>query len=262
MHNASGTPAAAPPDRVILKLGGSVITDKSADCAINRAGLEALATAIAGARHEGIVIIHGAGSCGHPEAKRYHLDKGAAVGETEGIYVTHRAVSGLNDAVVETLRSRGVAAVGVHPLHTGVADNGRLIGFEDRHLETMLALGMVPVIHGDVVMDLSRGACIVSGDQLVRYLAAALKISRVGLATDVPGVLDGGRVVPEISRQTLPKLHIGDSTHTDVTGGMRGKIDELLALADAGTESEIFHVSRVRDFLSGAATGGTRVRGK
>jgi isopentenyl phosphate kinase len=118
------------------------------------------------------------------------------------------------------------------------------------------------VIHGDVVMDLSRGACIVSGDQLVRYLAAALLISRVGLATDVPGVLDGGRVVPEITRQTIATLHIGDSLHTDVTGGMRGKIDELLALADAGTESEIFHVSRVRDFLCGAATGGTRVRGK
>ena len=262
MHNMHGTSPAAKPDHVILKLGGSVITDKSADCAINRAGLEALAIAIAGARHEGIVIIHGAGSCGHPEAKRYHLDRGATAGATEGIYVTHRAVSGLNDAVVETLRSKGVAAVGVHPLHTAVADNGRLIGFEDRHLETMLALGMVPVIHGDVVMDLSRGACIVSGDQLVRYLAAALSISRVGLATDVPGVLDGGRVVPEITRQTIATLHIGDSLHTDVTGGMRGKIDELLALADAGTESEIFHVSRVRDFLSGAATGGTRVRGK
>jgi isopentenyl phosphate kinase len=250
------------PDRVILKLGGSVITDKSADCAINRAGLESLATAIAGARHEGIVIVHGAGSCGHPEAKRYHLDKGASPGQTGGIYVTHRAVSGLNDAVVETLRSKGVAAVGIHPLHAAVADNGRLIGFEDRHLETMLALGMVPVIHGDVVMDLSRGACIVSGDQLVRYLAAALSISRVGLATDVPGVLDGGHVVPEITRQTMPTLHIGDSTHTDVTGGMRGKIDELLALADAGAGSEIFHVSRVRDFLAGAATGGTRIRGK
>jgi isopentenyl phosphate kinase len=126
----------------------------------------------------------------------------------------------------------------------------------------MLALGMVPVIHGDVVMDLSRGACIVSGDQLVRYLAAALQISRVGLATDVPGVLDGGRVVPEITRRTVRDLHIGDSMHTDVTGGMRGKIDELLGLADAGTGSDIFHVSRVADFLAGSAHGGTSVRGE
>ena len=93
------------------------------------------------------------------------LDKGAVAGDTEGIYITHRAVSRLNDAVVEALREKGVTAIGVHPLHMAVADNGRLVAFEHRHLEKMLLLKMVPVIHGDVVMDLSRGACIVSGDQ-------------------------------------------------------------------------------------------------
>jgi isopentenyl phosphate kinase len=248
-------------ERLILKLGGSVITDKSADCAVNREQLASVASAIAGARTGGIIVIHGAGSCGHPEAKRYHLDKGAKAGETEGIFVTHRAVSSLNDAVVLALGDKGVAAVGVHPLHVVIADNGRLAGFESRHLETMLMLGMVPVIHGDVVMDLSRGACIVSGDQLVRYLAVALRINRVGLATDVPGVLDGGRVVPEITKKTVPHLQIGSSHHTDVTGGMRGKIDELLGLADAGIRSDIFHVSRVPDFLRGSGHGGTIVRG-
>ncbi len=245
----------------ILKLGGSIITDKGADCTVNREGLAAVAAAIAGAGTAGgIVVIHGAGSCGHPEAKRYHLDTGAKAGETAGIYVTHRAVSGLNDEVVRTLREKGVQALGIHPLHTGIADNGRLIGFETRHIMKMLSLGMVPVIHGDVVMDLSRGACIVSGDQLVRYLAAGLGIRRVGLATDVPGVLDGKSVVPRITRGTIAQIPIGSSSHTDVTGGMRGKIDELLGLADAGIGSDIFHVSRVSDFLSGKPHGGTMVR--
>lgn len=247
-------------DACILKLGGSVITDKKADCAVNRGQLEQVAVAIAANRTGGIIVIHGAGSCGHPEAKRYHLDAGAKEGETEGIFVTHKAVSGLNDEVVRTLREKGVQAVGVHPLHLGIADNGRLIGFETRHVQKMLGLGMVPVIHGDVVMDLSRGACIVSGDQLVRYLAVDLAIRRVGLATDVPGVLDGGSVVVRITRRTVPELHIGNSTHTDVTGGMKGKIDELLGLADAGTGSDIFHVSRVGDFLQGRPHGGTMVR--
>jgi isopentenyl phosphate kinase len=249
-------------DACILKLGGSVITDKRADCAVNKEQLASVASAIAGAPPGGILVIHGAGSCGHPEARRYRLDAGAKAGETEGIFVTHRAVSSLNDEVVRALREKGVPAIGVHPLHTGIADNGRLVGFETRHLETMLALGMVPVIHGDVVMDLARGACIVSGDQLVRYLAVGLSIRRVGLATDVPGVLDEGRVVPGISKSTVSGLHIGSSTHTDVTGGMRGKIDELLGLADAGIGSDIFHVSRVADFLNGKPHGGTMVRGE
>jgi len=249
-------------ERMILKLGGSVITDKSADCAVNHERLATLASAIATSRHGGIVIVHGAGSCGHPEAKRYHLDKGASEGHTEGIWVTHRVVSSLNDEVVRALRDKGVAAVGVHPFHTAVADNGRLVSFEHRHLEKMLALGMVPVIHGDVVMDMTRGACIVSGDQLVRYLALALHITCVGLATDVPGVLDGDRVVPKITRGTTLNLHIGNSKHTDVTGGMSGKLNELFELADAGIGSDIFAVSRVADFLNGKDHGGTLVRGE
>jgi len=248
-------------DLMLLKLGGSIITDKSKDCSINYDRLSSVAAMIAAAQAGGMIIIHGAGSCGHPEAKRYRLDAGASAGETEGIYVTHRAVSSLNEAVVEVLREKGVPAIGIHPLHLGVADNGRLTAFECQHLETMLSLGMVPVIHGDVVMDLSKGACIVSGDQLARYLATGLKISRVGLATDVPGVLDGDRVVPEITRSSVPALKIGSSTHTDVTGGMRGKINELLELADAGIGSDIFHVSRIGDFLKGNDHGGTRVRG-
>jgi len=248
-------------ERILVKLGGSVITDKKTDCAINRNQLSFVASAISRAGTGDIVIIHGAGSCGHPEAKRYRLDEGAVKGQTEGIYVTHRAVSRLNDSVVETLREKGVAAVGIHPLHIAVADNGRLIAFEYRHLEKMLMLKMVPVIHGDVVMDLSRGACIVSGDQLVRYLAVALKINRVGLATDVPGVLDGGYVVPEITKKMVPSLQIGNSMHTDVTGGMRGKINELLGLAGAGIGSDIFHVSRIGDFLAGTDHGGTKIKG-
>jgi isopentenyl phosphate kinase len=68
--------------------------------------------------------------------------------------------------------------------------------------------------------------------------------------------------VPVITRRTVASLHIGDSKHTDVTGGMRGKITELLELADAGIGSDLFHVSRIEDFLAGADHGGTKVKGK
>ena len=248
-------------NRLMLKLGGSVITDKSGDCRIDTGRLKEIAAAVAGAGDGNvqILIVHGAGSCGHPEAKRYRLDLGADRASAEGIAVTHRAVSSLNAAVVSALRDAGIEAAGVHPLHAGFADGGRLVSFEHRHLDRMLALGMVPVIHGDVVMDASRGACIVSGDQLIRFLALPLSMRRVGLATDVPGVLAGTEVVPVITPETFSRIQIGSSNHTDVTGGMRGKILELLDLAKAGIGSEIFHVSRIPDFLAGKDCGGTRV---
>jgi len=246
-------------DRMMLKIGGSVITDKGGDCTINRGSLASIATAVAAGRGTGLVIVHGAGSCGHPEAKRFGLNSGVRAGHAEGVAVTHYAVSRLNAEVVAALREQGIEAVGVHPLHAGFADNGRIVAFEYLQLEKMLTLGMVPVIHGDVVMDRSRGACIVSGDQLVRHLAPPLGMDRVGLATDVPGVLNGGVVVPVITPASASTLQIGSSSYTDVTGGMRGKINELFDLARAGVGSEIFHVSRIPDFLAGRDCGGTKV---
>ena len=88
-----------------------------------------------------------------------------------------------------------------------------------------------------------------------------MPLDRIGLATDVPGVLSAGRVMPFLSPATAGGLSIGRSDHIDVTGGMEGKVRELLELARAGVRSEIFHISRLGDFLDGTATGGTVIKG-
>jgi len=248
-------------ERILLKLGGSVITGKGGDCTINHAGLTEVAGEIATREDLSLLLVHGAGSCGHPEAHRYGIARGVDRENREGIAITHRAVSRLNDAVVGALREQRVEAAGVHPMDGCLAENGRIIGYEYRHISRMLDLGIVPVLHGDVVMDETRGACIISGDQLVRYFGAVLAPDRIGLATDVAGVLGDGRVLPLITPASAQGLAIGGSAHTDVTGGMKGKLQELLELASAGIRSEIFHVSRLGDFLDGQPTGGTVVAG-
>ena len=185
---------------VLLKLGGSVVTEKRSGGGIDRAAIAGIAAVLAAAEFAGAVI-HGAGSCGHPEAHRYGLARGADRSTRAGIPVTHEAVASLDRTIVGALRGAGLDAVGVHPLGACTAEDGRIVSFEEEPLRLLLGLGCVPVLHGDVVMDRRRGACIVSGDQLVSYLAPRLRLSRVGLVTDVPGVLGpDGAVVPRISR--------------------------------------------------------------
>ena len=246
------------PEPVLLKLGGSIVMDKQGDCAIDEAILARTAAVLARAAFQGLVV-HGAGSCGHPEARRYGLAEGATPRNREGIGVTHEAVGGLNRAVVGALRSAGLEAIGVHPLGACTAEGGRIASFELDPLRLLLALGCLPVLHGDVVMDRVRGACIVSGDQLISYLAPRLGLARIGLATDVPGVLAGGEVVSRITRSTVSELALGGSARTDVTGGMQGKVQELLHLADAGIASHIFELERLDDFLQGRPHGGTEI---
>mgnify|MGYP001767252213 CR=1 FL=1 len=251
------------PDRTILKIGGSVITHKAGGDTgtVREDVLREVAKALREYSDIPLILIHGAGSCGHPQAKRYRIQEGVSKNNRVGIYETHLAVSSLNELVVRTLRNEGLEAISVHPFQGMVASGGELSGYCLDHINLMLDLGMVPVLHGDVVMDTMKGACIVSGDQLVRVLAEKLSIDRIGLATDVAGVLDvDGTVVRELRRNMAHTIRIGGSGHVDVTGGMQGKITELLRLADRGIESEIFHISKLREFLSGTNHGGTRIK--
>jgi isopentenyl phosphate kinase len=247
--------------RIVLKLGGSVVTDKAGDCAIRTDRIAACAGEISRRPEVPIVLVHGAGSCGHPQAYRHRLDRGIPPGDVAGIPETHSAVVRLNAAIVGALRAAGREAVGIHPLGHCIAAHGRLRDPDWRPVELLLSLGVTPVLHGDVVMDTARGASIVSGDQIVVSLARALSPDRVGLATDVPGVLGPDGAVVERIRRGNAGVFARGSRNTDVTGGMGGKLAELLALADEGIGSSIFHASRIGDFLDGRPHGGTTVEG-
>lgn len=249
------------PEPLMLKIGGSVVTVKGRHGEIDRENIAMICREIGSHRDIPLLIVHGAGSCGHPEAERYRLTDGLSPENREGVSVTHQAVRRLNDTLVNALREEAVEAVGIHPLHLCYAENGRIVAMECRHIREMLSRAMVPVLHGDVVMDGVRGAAVISGDQIVAFLGRALRFSRIGLATDVPGVLAGEAVIPVLTPATMGQVRIGSSLHTDVTGGMGGKITELLALARAGTCSEIFHVSQINAFLEGRPHGGTVVKG-
>ena len=144
-----------------------------------------------------MIIVHGAGSFGHTYAKKYGLDKGF---DPEGAIVTHESVKKLASRVVDSLNRFGVLAVAVHPMGCTVCRNGRIESMYLDNIKLMLEKGFVPVLHGDVVMDLELGACVLSGDQIVPYLAKELGITRLGLGSAEDGVLDkDGKPVPEIT---------------------------------------------------------------
>ncbi|MCQ8893708.1 MAG: isopentenyl phosphate kinase [Methanolinea sp.] len=251
-------------DQILLKLGGSVLTDKGSPGVVDRAAMERIAKDLAAYAQGSLCIVHGAGSFGHPEAHRYGIAHGSQSPHVrEGIALTHGAVCTLNGTLVGVLRGAGIPAIGIHPLGSAWASNGALVALETRPIAALMALGLVPVLHGDVVMDGTRGTTIVSGDQIVRFLAEKVPFTRVGLATDVPGVLGpDGRVIQEIGWDDGRVVHVGRSSYTDVTGGMGGKLRELQELAKKGTTSDIFHVSRLADFLEGRPHGGTSVKGR
>jgi isopentenyl phosphate kinase len=130
-------------------------------------------------------------------------------------------------------------------------------------IKEMLKNGIMPVLHGDVAMDATGKAAIVSGDQLVAYIARALQAEVVAVGSNVDGVLFSGKPLSRITRKELSQVQsaIGGSAGVDVTGGMRGKLLELLDLADLGIDSMIFNAGiegNIARVLKGECVG-TRI---
>lgn len=242
----------------ILKLGGSVITDKDRPDTLDGRTLDYVADAVGDARTDDLVLVHGAGSFGHHHANQHGVSKTIGSHDVGAVIDIHGAMETLDQFVLARLHGRDVPAVPVHPFSVASRDSNAELSLPVRHIATMLGEGFVPVLYGDVVVHEGKGVTIVSGDELVTSVARQLDADRVGFCSTVPGVLDeNDAVIPEITSYEAVADVLGESESTDVTGGMAGKVRALLAL---GAPAFIFGPDDVAAFLSGENPG-TKIDG-
>lgn len=244
----------------ILKIGGSVITDKDSVSAAKKDEIDRISQEIAAFRKEvkmPLILVHGAGSFGHPQAIE-HMSKGF---NANGAYLTHASVKALNSIVVDSLNKAGLNALPVHPLSSCLLENGNIVEFRTGQIKLMVERDIVPVLHGDVVMDRVLGAAVLSGDRIVPYLATAEAASGIGAGSNVDGVLDNkGEIIKKITPLSFVdiKNNIQGASSPDVTGGMLGKVLELLELSKKGISSRVFNAAKknmVSKFLYGEDVG-------
>ena len=254
---AEGT--SADRDITILKLGGSVVTDKDERETVDIDNLAPVAraigatTAVTAEGGTGLVVVHGGGSFGHHHAAKHGVSRTEGTQNVEAIRAIHDAMGRLNKAVLDFLGDAGVDAVPVRPYSASHRTAAGELDLYTGQVEGMLSEGFVPVLHGDVVTHAGKGATILSGDELVTELATQLSATRIGLCSTVPGVLDdAGDVVDEIHAFDDVSQYLGESESTDVTGGMAAKVDALLEL---DVPASIFGPDDLQAFLAGDSVG-------
>jgi len=239
---------------IVLKLGGSVITDKEKPMTPNIDAIERLAKEIADAIVERFIIVHGGGSFGHPLAKQYKIKEGyEKPSQIEGFSKTHQAMLELNKLVVDALIQHNIAAFSVSPSSCIVTKAGRIQIFYDSTLTRLMDTGFVPVLFGDAVLDNNKGFTILSGDQLVSALAVRLKASKIIIGVDVDGLNTAdpktdtsAQLISHITLRELKTLlrNIEEAKVTDVTGGMLGKILELMPAVKADIPTTIVNATK------------------
>jgi len=247
---------------MVLKLGGSVVTEKDREETVDGAALERAAAAIGAWRADGdaagggdVVVVHGGGSFGHPHAEEWGANTTEGVDDVRGVTAIHGAMTTLNKFVLRALQDADVPAVPVHPLSAACRDADGDLSLPSEQVRTLVDEGFVPVLHGDLVAHAGEGATVLSGDEIVTSLAESLDADRVGVCSTVPGVLDADdAVVPEIRSFEAVASVLGESAATDVSGGMAGKVRALLELE---SPANIFDLDALEAFLDGDRPGTT-----
>jgi isopentenyl phosphate kinase len=258
---------------IFLKLGGSLITDKTGVEAVRDDVLARVAAEIAAARQDipglRLVVGHGGGSFGHVAAAKYGTRQGVETDEQWlGFAEVHAAMVRLNRLVTEALLLAGIPALSLQPSASTLCENGRITQIEAAPVLAALDAGLVPVIYGDVAFDSEIGGTIISTEEVMMALADALKPSWLLLAGEVPGVLDeAGNVIPLITAANFDDIKpvLGGSRGTDVTGGMVSKVKSMLALVESQPSLTIRILSGLEAGLISTAlaapesAGGTRI---
>jgi isopentenyl phosphate kinase len=266
---------------VFVKLGGSVITDKTRPQTARSEVIARLAREVARARYGRpdlrLIMGHGSGSFGHVTARKYGTHEGVhTASDWLGFAEVAAVAARLNRLVTDLFLQAGVPVWSVQPSASAWCRKGELVSMAASPVERALGQGLVPMLHGDVALDQEQGGTIISTEQIFAYLAHQLRPVRMILVGAVDGVYEadplaepGAKPVPVISNANWAEVRemLGGSHATDVTGGMLAKVEEMVDLVRDLPHLTVQIISGERRGMLGTAlqspgkiAGGTLIR--
>jgi isopentenyl phosphate kinase len=177
----------------------------------------------------------------------------------------------LNGLVMDALVWHEIPAVSVAPSCGFLTENGRIKSSDCTMVERMMKMGFTPVLYGDVTFDEKLGFTVLSGDQLVAYLALKFNACKIVMGVDCDGLYDAdpksdknAKMYPHLTLKELQALQgkLAKPTNADVTGGIQGKVSELFPAVERGISVSIVNgakTGRVHKALVGEKVEGTLI---
>jgi len=233
---------------LLIKFGGSVITDKSKYATFRRdntAGIIAeLKRGLEHLEDRRLIFVHGAGSFGHILAHENAINRGVT-GARNFLNIVpkiRKDVRSLNSLVVETLMDKNFYPVSLPPeviLYKEKSGCYRTVETGIQAICGYLDTGFLPVMYGDVIYHEDAGFSICSGDDVINILSQLEDVDKIIFVTDVDGLYnareDGtlgdlvDRCTPENVLELFSEMQISEVK--DVTGSMYGKVCNIAKMA-------------------------------
>lgn len=256
---------------ILIKLGGSVITNKLKYMTFNKHHVSRLCDEIKRSGKD-VMIVHGAGSFGHVMAKEHRLQDGYIDdSQIPGIVKVSFDMRDLNSRMMDEIVNAGIDAVSIPTGSCFQMEDGEIIG-DTEIIRKYVELGIMPVMFGDVVLDRKKRFGICSGDKIIEFLTTLFNPERVifvsdvdGLFTENPKINKNAELIETVDREVLERISTVSTEVVDVTGGVREKMESMLRMCTPERDCILLN-GKVKDRLYSALTGndfiGTRAIGR
>lgn len=215
---------------ILIKLGGSIVTNKQKPLTPNLSAVNKIASQLKRIK-EPFIIVHGGGSFGHYWSVKYNMHTKPAKYDKRGVSVVKNSMVELDKIILDSFLKQKLNPYCLPP--TDFMRGSKPDPKKVEEISKIAHAGLVPVSYGDVLWHGKNKFYILSGDRIMSILAKILRPRLVIFVLNVDGMYSNmktKRLLREIRGQKLSISKIG----MDVTGGMRRKISEATTISKMG----------------------------
>jgi len=245
---------------ILIKLGGSIITNKQKPLTPNISAINKIAAQLKKVR-EPIIIVHGGGSFGHYWSVRYDMHTKPAKYSKKGVAVVKNSMVELNKIILDSFLKNELNPYCLPPTDFMFSDKAD--AKKVKEIARIAKDGLVPVSYGDVLWHGKNKFYILSGDRIMGILAKILKPRLAIFVLNVDGVYSDMKTKKLLYEIKVQETAISE-VEMDVTGGMTHKIKEAMMISKGGID--VFLVNgnkpeRIVNAIKGKKFEGTIFRG-
>ena len=246
---------------ILIKLGGSIITNKEKPLTPRKKAVEKIAKNIKKI-NESIVIVHGGGSFGHYWSVKYDMHTMPKTYNLHGVAIVKNSMIDLNKIILDSFVKNKLNPYSLPP--TDFMLGNRPDVKKIKQVELIAKSGLIPITYGDALWYGDKKTYILSGDKIMTHLAKILKPKLSIFALNEDGLysdLKTKKLIYELKGEN-PKI---SENKMDVTGGMTRKVEEATKIAKMGMN--VFFVNgnkpeRIVKAVKNRKYEGTLFRGK
>ncbi|MBY8982232.1 MAG: type 2 isopentenyl-diphosphate Delta-isomerase [Candidatus Lokiarchaeota archaeon] len=238
---------------ILLKLGGSLLTDKNKPFSLRKDIIKHAIDQI-GKSNKRLIIIHGGGSFGHPVAKEYNISKGlnpSIENQIFGLAKTHNTMNKLNSYIINEFLEMNIPTLSIQASSIFLKESQNYLMKSIDIIETCIGLGLIPILYGDIILDQSGNFSIISGDQIILELCNNLKnyqVEKVIFTIETDGIYinenntNNIKLATNLDYKELEGISLANlGQKIDVTGGMESKFKTIKDICELNVPVQIIN---------------------